>query len=162
MRQVFDGKMLKTVLFFTITSLVYSIHAYTKYWFWKLFSAKDVGDDQEHGDHDDERDHLDADCAVCLSQIFQHEKFRVLPACKHGFHVQCIDTWLKNNPTCPLCRRIITPLPTKLQRRHDDDDDDHCFPSFLLFLLRQSLPRWMENLDPAELTLTICDYLFEF
>lgn len=155
-------KMLKTMLFFTFTSLVvYSLHAYTKYWFWKLFSAKDVDADHQErdGDDDEEHDQLEADCAVCLSQICRHEKLRVLPECKHGFHVQCIDTWLKYNPTCPLCRKIITPLPSKvLQRRHEND---HCFPS-VLFLLCQSLRRWIENPFSAELAFTICDYLFEF
>ncbi len=23
--------------------------------------------------------------------------------CKHSYHVDCIETWLKNNSICPLC-----------------------------------------------------------
>ncbi|EMS61239.1 RING-H2 finger protein ATL65 [Triticum urartu] len=29
---------------------------------------------------------------------------RVLPYCGHAFHAACIDTWLRQHPTCPICR----------------------------------------------------------
>lgn len=25
--------------------------------------------------------------------------------CKHSYHLDCIETWLNNNLTCPLCSR---------------------------------------------------------
>ena len=28
----------------------------------------------------------------------------MLPYCGHAFHVACIDTWLKQQCTCPICR----------------------------------------------------------
>ncbi|CAL4970323.1 unnamed protein product [Urochloa decumbens] len=37
------------------------------------------------------------DCAVCLG-------VRRLPACRHVFHMECIDMWLGANATCPVCR----------------------------------------------------------
>ncbi|GMH31423.1 hypothetical protein Nepgr_033266 [Nepenthes gracilis] len=47
------------------------------------------------------------DCAVCLSEFSNHDKLRLLPMCSHAFHVNCIDTWLLSNSTCPLCRGAI-------------------------------------------------------
>ena len=44
------------------------------------------------------------DCAVCLCEFSQEDKLRLLPMCSHAFHIECIDTWLLSNSTCPLCR----------------------------------------------------------
>ncbi|KAM7277488.1 hypothetical protein ACFE04_019354 [Oxalis oulophora] len=47
------------------------------------------------------------DCAVCLSKFEPHDQLRLLPLCCHAFHVDCIDTWLATNQTCPLCRSAL-------------------------------------------------------
>ncbi|OWM76042.1 RING-H2 finger protein ATL47-like isoform X1 [Punica granatum] len=44
------------------------------------------------------------DCAVCLCEFSGQDKLRLLPVCSHAFHIDCIDTWLLSNSTCPLCR----------------------------------------------------------
>jgi hypothetical protein len=44
------------------------------------------------------------DCAVCLCEFAGNDRLRLLPPCGHAFHVDCIDTWLLSNSTCPLCR----------------------------------------------------------
>ncbi|PON52039.1 43kDa postsynaptic protein [Trema orientale] len=50
------------------------------------------------------------DCAVCLCEFSQKDKLRLLPMCSHAFHINCIDTWLLTNSTCPLCRgTLFTP-----------------------------------------------------
>lgn len=43
-------------------------------------------------------------CAICLENLRQAEVCRVLPACHHEFHAQCIDPWLSTRLTCPTCR----------------------------------------------------------
>lgn len=48
-----------------------------------------------------------ADCAICLSEISTAETFRVLPTCHHGFHAECIESWLRFHSTCPLCRANV-------------------------------------------------------
>lgn len=50
------------------------------------------------------------DCVVCLSGLEENEMAKMLPNCKHLFHVGCIDTWLASNMTCPLCRATVEPL----------------------------------------------------
>ncbi|XP_028778584.1 RING-H2 finger protein ATL46-like [Neltuma alba] len=47
------------------------------------------------------------DCAVCLSEFSENDKLRLLPTCSHAFHIDCIDTWLLSNSTCPLCRGTL-------------------------------------------------------
>lgn len=49
------------------------------------------------------------ECTVCLSNLEDGEMIRILPNCKHNFHVACIDTWLSTNSTCPVCRSAVEP-----------------------------------------------------
>nr|UPT48770.1 pentatricopeptide repeat protein AaPPR775 [Agave angustifolia] len=45
-----------------------------------------------------------AECAICLSEFEEGEGIRVLPACRHGFHVRCVERWLAVRRSCPTCR----------------------------------------------------------
>ncbi|KAE8685658.1 RING-H2 finger protein ATL72 [Hibiscus syriacus] len=47
------------------------------------------------------------ECSICLGEFEDGEKVRVLPECKHGFHVRCIDTWLVSHSSCPNCRHSL-------------------------------------------------------
>ncbi|KAK9275645.1 hypothetical protein L1049_022912 [Liquidambar formosana] len=49
------------------------------------------------------------ECAVCLNRFETTEVLRLLPKCKHAFHVECVDTWLDAHSTCPLCRYRVDP-----------------------------------------------------
>lgn len=42
-------------------------------------------------------------CQICFSDYANGDKLRMLP-CFHDYHVKCIDRWLKDNITCPICR----------------------------------------------------------
>ncbi|EYU44721.1 hypothetical protein MIMGU_mgv1a0202722mg, partial [Erythranthe guttata] len=42
------------------------------------------------------------DCPVCLCEFTETDQLRLLPMCSHAFHINCIDTWLLSNSTCPL------------------------------------------------------------
>ncbi|KAL2251782.1 UNVERIFIED_CONTAM: RING-H2 finger protein ATL67 [Sesamum indicum] len=59
----------------------------------------------------------DTVCAICLCEYRESEMLRMLPDCKHCFHVTCVDAWLKLNASCPVCRQspLPTPLSTPLQ-----------------------------------------------
>ncbi|XP_066399072.1 E3 ubiquitin-protein ligase Os03g0188200-like [Miscanthus floridulus] len=48
------------------------------------------------------------ECAVCLAAFEDRDELRVLPACCHVFHPDCIDPWLAGAVTCPLCRADLT------------------------------------------------------
>ncbi|XP_042451172.1 E3 ubiquitin-protein ligase ATL42-like [Zingiber officinale] len=44
------------------------------------------------------------ECAVCLSRFDDADVLRLLPKCKHAFHIACVDRWIEAHSTCPLCR----------------------------------------------------------
>jgi hypothetical protein len=46
------------------------------------------------------------ECPVCLELLQSDETIRALPCC-HSFHIQCIDPWLSNNHTCPVCKHDL-------------------------------------------------------
>jgi len=45
-------------------------------------------------------------CTVCLTEYENGEVTRKL-SCSHRFHKDCVDTWLKNNITCPICKKYF-------------------------------------------------------
>ncbi|CAL0311274.1 unnamed protein product [Lupinus luteus] len=47
------------------------------------------------------------ECAVCLCDVVEGEKTRLLPKCNHGFHVDCIDMWFQSHSSCPICRNPL-------------------------------------------------------
>ncbi|CAN6177925.1 unnamed protein product [Urochloa humidicola] len=47
------------------------------------------------------------ECAVCLGAIQVGAMVKLLPACGHVYHRDCIDLWLSSRSTCPLCRRRV-------------------------------------------------------
>lgn len=45
---------------------------------------------------------------MCLSVFTDGEEIRQLSECKHAFHVDCIEEWLKLHPNCPICRADVS------------------------------------------------------
>ncbi|CAN6253418.1 unnamed protein product [Urochloa humidicola] len=41
---------------------------------------------------------------VCLEAFRAGARCRVLPRCGHGFHAECVDSWLLKSRRCPVCR----------------------------------------------------------
>ncbi|KAJ4955529.1 hypothetical protein NE237_012312 [Protea cynaroides] len=54
----------------------------------------------------------DSMCSICLCDYKDGEMLRMMPDCRHFFHLSCIDAWLRLNASCPVCRN--SPLPTPL------------------------------------------------
>ncbi|KAK4270885.1 hypothetical protein QN277_019651 [Acacia crassicarpa] len=56
-------------------------------------------------------------CSICLCEFRDSEMLRMMPECRHYFHLLCLDSWLKLNGSCPVCRNspLMTPIATPLQ-----------------------------------------------
>ncbi|XP_047076983.1 putative RING-H2 finger protein ATL69 [Lolium rigidum] len=63
------------------------------------FPTVKLGDDSQRPPAQEE-----SHCTVCLEEYQAKDVVRVLPYCGHAFHVACIDAWLKQQSTCPICR----------------------------------------------------------
>lgn len=47
------------------------------------------------------------ECAVCLARFDDADLLRLLPRCRHAFHLDCVDRWLESKASCPLCRAPV-------------------------------------------------------
>ncbi|XP_013771270.1 RING finger protein 150-like [Pundamilia nyererei] len=45
-------------------------------------------------------------CAVCIEGYKANDVVRILP-CRHLFHKSCVDPWLLDHRTCPMCKMNI-------------------------------------------------------
>jgi len=50
-----------------------------------------------------------AQCTVCMSEFEKDQELRLLP-CLHSYHKDCIDPWLYEHGTCPVCNQDVTKL----------------------------------------------------
>jgi transcriptional regulator with XRE-family HTH domain len=41
-------------------------------------------------------------CSICLNETKDNIIRKLI--CSHNFHINCIETWLSNNTSCPICR----------------------------------------------------------
>lgn len=48
---------------------------------------------------------IETDCNICMDHFTFRQFKRTLPKCNHTFHKKCIDSWLKKNSSCPVCRQ---------------------------------------------------------
>ncbi|CDK24298.1 unnamed protein product [Kuraishia capsulata CBS 1993] len=87
--------------------------------------------DLEHGfgvEHDDEGVHHEdgkckVDCAICMNEveipiakssehltnIMNRRGYMVTP-CRHIFHTNCLESWMKYKLQCPVCRNSLPPI----------------------------------------------------
>lgn len=52
-------------------------------------------------------------CTACLEEYHDDDILRILPYCGHSFHVTCIDIWLQQHSTCPICRMSLRECPDR-------------------------------------------------
>ena len=79
-------------------------------------------------------------CSICLSSM-KNKKAKFVK-CKHVFHIKCINTWLKHNATCPVCRSIVCD-------KHENDD---------LKEIQQDLTELLNLVDLNSLHALLFDY----
>lgn len=90
---------------------------------------------EEFGDHFSPG--KDTQCTVCLAEYQEKDVLRILPYCRHAFHVNCIDIWLKQHSTCPVCRISL----------RDSPDRKRAMPPVYSGAIRSLYPRGTFELD---------------
>ena len=60
-------------------------------------------------------------CSICICEFEEGEELRLLPACGHMFHTECILPWLtEKRNACPLCQKKV-----KVINDADDTEDEN-------------------------------------
>ncbi|KAL3514036.1 hypothetical protein ACH5RR_026753 [Cinchona calisaya] len=63
------------------------------------------------------------ECSICLCEFKEGDEAREL-LCKHVFHKNCLEKWLRgSHGTCPLCRRLV--VPETIATEHGRSQDGH-------------------------------------
>jgi hypothetical protein len=60
----------------------------------------------------------DKECYICLKNFKKNTKVRKLP-CGHLFDEKCLQPWLKQNSTCPICKFELKP-----EEENEDNYDE--------------------------------------
>ncbi|MDE3045584.1 MAG: hypothetical protein KGJ02_02945 [Verrucomicrobiota bacterium] len=52
------------------------------------------------------------DCAICLGELGEMDLWTHRGGQRHPMHRECIEPWLENNVTCPVCRQVVVSPPS--------------------------------------------------
>ncbi|XP_016415782.1 RING finger protein 148-like [Sinocyclocheilus rhinocerous] len=109
---------------------------------------------------DPEVESEEVSCVVCTDPFKHNEQVTVLP-CRHLYHKKCIEPWLLEHPTCPMCKYHI--LKYKIDEESDEPSSSSSSSSgdtFCLAVIRTEQLH-TSNCQTAETALghpTDCDY----
>ncbi|XP_004506591.1 RING-H2 finger protein ATL33 [Cicer arietinum] len=102
----------------TMPALIYTFLSAFCFPFYCRRQEENSGDDTINGDAASISDfryrmephvkEIGDECPVCLSAFTDDEKLRKLSCCKHCFHADCINLWLRNHSSCPICRALVS------------------------------------------------------
>lgn len=54
-----------------------------------------------------EKGHKFETCIICFTELEEKESVIELPKCKHIYHYECLEPWVKKNNKCPICKNGI-------------------------------------------------------
>eukprot|EP01016_Furgasonia_blochmanni_P038775 TRINITY_DN4727_c0_g1_i2.p1 TRINITY_DN4727_c0_g1~~TRINITY_DN4727_c0_g1_i2.p1 ORF type:complete len:308 (+),score=48.57 TRINITY_DN4727_c0_g1_i2:61-924(+) len=60
------------------------------------------------------------ECAICFERYKEEDNIMKL-TCGHEFHKECVISWLRQNPTCPMCRYDFAPNDQDSSFRSEDE-----------------------------------------
>ena len=70
----------------------------------------------------------DGECPIC-GNLFLEDKFPLvveLPCGgRHAFDLECIEPWLKLNPTCPMDREVVWKRKEKPVKKVEDEEEEY-------------------------------------
>ena len=74
------------------------------------------------------------DCSICYVPCLPDERLQIL-ACRHKYHHNCIEKWLRRADSCPMCRRIVDDDAGEDVEDVEGDEDDEDYEDFQLYEL---------------------------
>jgi len=66
----------------------------------------------------------DETCSICQERLIPHSIVRQINRCKHLFHQGCIEQWLCEHTTCPLCMQSVEDDVSNNTSDTDDNQTD--------------------------------------
>eukprot|EP01135_Chromosphaera_perkinsii_P005637 Nk52_evm8s356 gene=Nk52_evmTU8s356 len=85
--------------------------------------AGEIDGNDEASDNSALSDDAEDQCAVCLEEFSEGQELRSIPGCGHTFHLTCVDPWLINKQTCPLCKHsILQDIPGEKKREENSSN----------------------------------------
>ena len=60
-------------------------------------------------------------CNICLEEFKRGDEMRKLNHCSHAFHKECIDRWLSQVASCPICKNELNSQRHQQQQENNDD-----------------------------------------
>ena len=74
--------------------------------------------------------HSETECIICMVDYEANDNITPLPCDeRHYFHSECIENWLKNNNSCPLCKKPITLEDLKKQKKNKSKNENRASSS---------------------------------
>ena len=67
--------------------------------------------------HSSDNNIKDKECSICYCQFTENHDYYLINKCNHDFHKSCLERWLDNASSCPICRSHI-------------DEDRDIFPNY--------------------------------
>ena len=74
-------------------------------------------------------------CSICLLEMVGNQR---TTACNHTFHTGCLEQWLRQSSTCPLCRSALPSLNAEDDDETDAEDEGMVVDEFDVFLYAPS------------------------
>lgn len=57
-------------------------------------------------------------CVICMEKLTHAKKLQ----CNHLFHAECLQTWIRQEPSCPKCRQPLQIQVEKAEKAEIEQD----------------------------------------
>ena len=75
--------------------------------------------DEENNESKENDDQLSETCSICQEALLPQSIIRQIDRCSHLFHQECIEKWLSEHNTCPLCMQPVA----------ENEENNHTLPA---------------------------------